>query len=247
MNYCLVIPHYNHFDLFSQLLPKLEELNLPCIIIDDGSDKETIAALSKLITSKHLFHLYKHPTNRGKGAAVITGCYHARALGFTHIIQIDADGQHDLNDISSFIEYSQANPHAIVSGKPYFEDSAPKIRVYGRRITDLWVAIETLSLKIKDSLCGFRVYPLTETEKIIDAYHIGSRMDFDTDILVKAVWGNIDLHYLPTKVIYHENSVSHFHYLRDNSLLIQLHIRLLVGMILRSPWLISQRIKDQLR
>lgn len=232
--------------LFSALIDKLKQQSIPCVIIDDGSEAEVLAELEALTKDEPSFHLFKHTQNRGKGAAVITGCYHARALGFTHIIQIDADGQHDLNDVAKFIEHSQKFPNKIISGKPFFEESAPKIRVYGRRITDLWVAIESLSFKIKDSLCGFRIYPLTETEKIIDRYHIGSRMDFDTDILVKSVWVNVELDYIPTKVIYHENSVSHFHYLRDNLLLIRLHVRLILGMIIQSPILLGRRLKSLL-
>lgn len=244
MNYCLLIPHYNHLDLFKQLAPKLKKLGLPCVIVDDGSDPETLHALEQLVAEGDNCHLFAHRYNRGKGAAVITAFYHARHLGFTHGIQIDADGQHNLDDIEQFITYSKAHPRTIISGKPFFEDNAPKIRVYGRRVTDFWVALETLSLRIKDSLCGFRVYPLASVEKVIDAYHIGPRMNFDTDILVKAVWADIPLHFIPTKVIYHENSVSHFHYLRDNALLIQLHCKLLTGMLIRLPWLLYRRITE---
>lgn len=242
MKYCFLIPHYNHCQLFEQLLPKLRALAMPCIIVDDGSDIHALTKLEALLAGDANFFLVKHPRNRGKGAAVITAIYHGRHLGYSHGIQVDADGQHDLLDVKHFIEYSVQHPQTIVSGKPYFEDSAPKIRVYGRRITDFWVALETLSLQIKDSLCGFRIYPFDAMEKIIDRYHIGPRMNFDTDIMVKAVWANIPLHFIPTKVIYHENSVSHFHYLRDNGLLIQLHCRLLSGMILRSPMLLARSL-----
>ena len=233
--------------MFCALLPKLKSLDLPCIVVDDGSDIKNTEKLNDALDDEPNFFQIKHEYNRGKGAAVMSACYHARFLGFTHVIQIDADGQHNLHDIQQFVDYSAQHPHAIISGKPYFEDSAPKIRVYGRRITDFWVALETLSLQIKDSLCGFRVFPLDETEKIIDNYHIGSRMNFDTDILVKAVWANIPLHFIPTKVIYPENNISHFHYIRDNSLLIQLHVRLMCGMLIRSPMLITRRIKSLLR
>lgn len=229
--------------MFCALLPKLKALDLPCIVVDDGSDIRNLEKLDDALSDEPNFFQIKHEHNRGKGAAVISACYHARFLGFTHVIQVDADGQHNLHDIQQFVDYSAQHPHTIISGKPYFEDSAPKIRVYGRRITDFWVALETLSLQIKDSLCGFRVFPLDETEKIIDNYHIGSRMNFDTDILVKAVWANVSLHFIPTKVIYPENNISHFHYLRDNSLLIQLHVRLMFGMIIRSPMLIARRLK----
>jgi len=118
---------------------------------------------------------------------------------------------------------------------PQFDDSAPKARVYGRKVTDFWVALETTSLAIKDSLCGFRIYPLTEFEHVFDKYHIGKRMDFDTDVLVKSVWEGIDIRFIETNVIYFENSVSHFHYLQDNLRLIWLHTRLMCGMLVRLP------------
>ncbi len=246
MKYCLVIPHYNHQDAFSNFLPRLMQLNIPCVIVDDGSERDAVSVINKLIIGNENIYFFEHGYNRGKGAAVITGAYHARSLGFTHIVQIDADGQHDINDIEKLIAFSRENPETIVSGKPYFDVSAPKTRVYGRRITDFWVALETLSLKIKDGLCGFRVYPLSGFEKIIDRWHLGVHMDFDTEILVKAVWLDIPLHFIATKVIYPENSISHFHYLRDNSLLIRLHIRLLLGMLIRSPLLLMQRLKTML-
>ncbi len=251
MKYCFVVPHYNHHQAFAKFLPILASLSIPCIIVDDGSEANSLQSVQSSIetlnaSAEQSVDLYflKHAFNRGKGAAVFTGAYYARALGFTHIIQIDADGQHDINDVAAFIEYSQSQPEAIVSGKPYFDETAPKLRVYGRRVTDLWVALETLSFQIKDGLCGFRIYPLSQVEKILDKYHIGVRMDFDTEMLVKAVWADVPLHFMPTKVIYPENGVSHFHYRRDNFILISLHTRLILGMLIHSPMLIMRRLKS---
>jgi len=249
MNYCFIIPHFKHYDAFAKFLPRLVKLGITCIIVDDGSDSPSIDKLEELLfdikktSDAPELYLLKHSFNRGKGAAFFTGAYYARALGYTHAIQIDADGQHDLKDVADFIEYSNNHPDTIVSGKPYFEDDAPKVRVYGRRVTDFWVALETLSLQIKDSLCGYRVYPLQQVEHILDAYHIGVRMDFDTEMLVKAVWLDIPLHFMPTKVIYPEGAVSHFNYTRDNFLLISLHIKLIFGMLVRSPFFIIRNIK----
>src|SRR5690606_7671316 len=104
----------------------------------------------------------KHTRNRGKGAAVKTGFCYARILGFSHAIQIDADGQHDSAAVSQFVEVSKSNPDTIICGHPLFDESAPKVRLYGRKVTDFWVALETLSFAVKDSLCGFRVYPLDQ-------------------------------------------------------------------------------------
>jgi len=165
----------------------------------------------------------------------------ARTLGFTHVLQIDADGQHDISDIKQFIELSEQNPESLISGHPQFDETAPKARLYGRKVTDFWVAFETLSFSIKDSLCGFRMYPLTQFELIHDKHHIGKRMTFDTDVMVKSVWENVDIKFIPTKVIYHENSASHFHYLRDNLQLISLHSKLMCGMLLRLPVLLFRK------
>ncbi len=253
MNYCFIIPHFNHHDAFAGFLPSLVKLGIACIIVDDGSNELSIDKVEELVASikgandTPGVYLLKHGANRGKGAAFFTGAYYARTLGYTHAIQIDADGQHDLNDVAGFVDYSREHPDTIVSGKPYFEADAPKVRVYGRRVTDFWVALETLSLQIKDSLCGYRVYPLHQVEKILDAYHIGVRMDFDTEMLVKAVWLDIPLHFMPTKVIYPEGAVSHFNYTRDNFLLISLHVKLILGMLVRSPFFIVKKIKRVFR
>lgn len=242
--YCLLVPHYNHFDQFQAFLPKLLETELPIIIVDDGSEQSQLDKLNASIENVDRIHLFKHPRNRGKGAASLTGMTHACALGFTHAIQIDADGQHDINDIPRFVELSSKKPDTIICGQPVFDESAPKVRLYGRKVTDFWVALETLSFKIKDSLCGYRVYPIHSVELITDRYFVGRRMDFDTDILVKGVWADVDIEFLTTKVIYLEQSVSHFNYLRDNLLLIKLHTRLMFGMAFRLPSLLYRRIRS---
>ena len=244
---CLVVPHYNHIANLAAFLPKLMAVGLPCIVVDDGSDAVSNQQLHALLNerskrSTDQIDLIEHAHNQGKGAAVLSGINHARNTGYSHVIQIDADGQHDVQDIDLFIKYCRANPEHIVSGAPRFDSSAPKSRVYGRKVTNFWVAIETLSLGIKDSLCGFRAYPLKPLKHLTENYQLGTRMDFDTEILVKAVWARITIHFISTNVIYPNDSVSHFNYLRDNFVLIGLHVRLILGMLIRLPKLIIWRI-----
>lgn len=242
MKTCIVIPHFNQTDLFIEFLPALSKSGMHCIIVDDGSKPENVDRIEQALQTQSFEHTFiKHGYNRGKGAAVFTGASAARLSGFTHILQIDADGQHNINDIKAFFDMSEKFPEAIISGWPQFDETAPKARLYGRKVTDFWVSIETLSFKIKDSLCGFRVYPLTQLEQINDIYHIGKRMTFDTDVMVKSVWEGVDVKFIPTNVIYHEVSSSHFHYLRDNVRLIVLHARLMVGMLLRLPKLVFRK------
>ena len=245
MSYCLLIPHYNHERQFIAFLPQLVASGLPLVIVDDGSNPDSRAQVEAAITHYTNVHFFALQRNRGKGAAVKAGFTFARNLGFTHAIQIDADGQHDVADIEKFVQCSQQQPDAIICGKPVFDSSAPKARVYGRKVTDFWVALETLSLRIKDGLCGFRVYPLNAIEDVLDCHFIGNRMDFDTELLVKAVWCNTTLVFLNTNVIYPAQSVSHFNYLRDNLLLIKLHSRLMFGMLIRLPVLLWQRLRGQ--
>ena len=244
MSYCLLIPHYNHHHQLIRFLPKIAASGSPCVIVDDGSSEESIQLLQDALTDYPNTRLFLQRRNRGKGGAVKAGFYHARSLGFTHAIQIDADGQHNLDDLPEFIRISNENPQAIICGKPVFDASAPKARLYGRKVTDFWVALETLSLKIKDGLCGFRVYPLTESEILLDHYFISNRMDFDTEFLVKAVWLKTQLIFVKTKVIYPENNISHFNYLRDNLQLIKLHSRLMLGMLVRFPLLLWHRLQE---
>lgn len=243
---CLVVPHYNHTQSFRAFLPKLASLNLPCIVVDDGSGPAAKSDLLTMLMDYPDMQLFEHQRNRGKGAAMWTGAHAARSAGFTHMLQIDADGQHDVADVARFLSDANDYPNAIISGAPQFEDSAPKARVYGRKVTDFWVALETGSLQIKDSLCGFRVYPLNEFELVFDKYHIGKRMDFDTDVLVKSVWEGVEVRFIDTKVVYLENSVSHFHYLQDNVRLIWLHTRLMLGMAVRLPIRLVRLVKSLL-
>ena len=245
MSYCFLVPHYNHSQQFIEFLPLLLSTGLPIVVVDDGSEREQLDLLESTLRDIDNVFLYAHPRNRGKGAAALAGLTHASALGFTHAIQIDADGQHKASDVEQFIALSKTRPRTIVCGKPVFDESAPKVRLYGRKITDFWVALETLSLKIKDSLCGFRIYPLACLEEVADRYYLGRRMDFDTEVLVKSIWAGIDIEFLPTKVVYLEDSVSHFHYLKDNISLIKLHTRLMIGMIVRAPILIFRRVRNK--
>ncbi|MFK7859941.1 MAG: glycosyltransferase family 2 protein [Granulosicoccus sp.] len=244
MTYCWVVPHYNHAtDFRTHLLPRLVDSVLPCIVVDDGSDPSNLEQLKTEVARYESITLVQHESNQGKGAAVLTGCRHARTLGFTHIIQIDADGQHEPADASRFISASQNAPRAIVSGYPIFDESVPKVRKYGRRITTFWVMLETCSLQIKDALCGYRVYPLDTVEQLVERFHFGHQMEFDTEILVKAVWQDVPIVFIDTKVQYFDGGISHFHYTRDNLNLIKLHTGLMLRSFLRVPTLLLRRLR----
>ncbi len=78
----------------------------------------------------------------------MAGCARRRKQGFTHAVQVDADGQHDLDDLPNCSRPPRrATPTALICGEPRFDESVPKSRLYGRKLTAFWVAVETLSLQ----------------------------------------------------------------------------------------------------
>ena len=237
----ILVPHYEHLDQFTAYLPALLAAGAPLLVVDDGSGEATVRQLRALADAEG-FALVCRDMNGGKGEAMLTGFAAANEAGYTHALQVDADGQHDPEDIPRFLACAQARSDTLVCGAPVFGDDAPWVRVWGRKLTDLMVALESWSTGVRDSLCGFRVYPLEQTLAVIDGHRPGARMDFDADLLVALRWAGMPLHFLPTKVRYPDQGVSHFRYVADNVRMVGLHVRLMLRMLLRSPILLADRI-----
>ncbi|WP_425968648.1 glycosyltransferase family 2 protein [Aeromonas dhakensis] len=231
MNPCLLIPCYNHAGPLAAVLARLAEFELPCLLVDDGSEPVAAAALDALAARYPWVSLLRHPHNQGKGGAVMTGLRRAHELGFSHALQVDADGQHDLTDLPALLAEARQHPAALVSGRPLYDDSVPKGRLYGRYITHVWVWIETLSFAIKDSMCGFRVYPLASTCALLERVTLGRRMDFDTEVMVRLHWAGVPMRFVPTRVIYPVDGRSHFRLFRDNLDISWMHTRLVCRLL----------------
>lgn len=231
MNPCILIPCYNHAATLAAVLARLAEFKLPCLLVDDGSEPVAAAALDALAAQHPWVSLLRHPHNQGKGGAVMTGLRRAHELGFSHALQVDADGQHDLTDLPALLAEARQHPAALVSGRPLYDDSVPKGRLYGRYITHVWVWIETLSFAIKDSMCGFRVYPLASTCALLERVALGRRMDFDTEVMVRLHWAGVPMRFVPTRVIYPVDGRSHFRLFRDNLDISWMHTRLVCRLL----------------
>lgn len=238
---CFVIPNYNHHEVFERVVKELSEFNLPIIIVNDASNQTTTELLQSLANDNSLITLIERKENGGKGAAVKDGMKLAYAKGLTHGFQIDADGQHNLADIKRFLSLSNDSPDSVICGYPVYDESVPLGRLIPRYITHFWVWIETLSFHIKDSMCGFRVYPLQQLISLLNRDKLGERMDFDIEVLVRLFWQGNQLEFLPTRVIYPEQGVSHFNLFKDNWLISKMHTRLFFAMLLRIPRLINMK------
>jgi predicted LPLAT superfamily acyltransferase len=238
----IVIPIYNHKDEIGTTLERLMPHALPIFVVDDGSDEATQAVLAALAQRwSPRVSVLRLAVNGGKGAAVMAGLRAARDAGFTHALQIDADGQHDAADVPRFLDAARAAPDAVVLGRPIYDETVPKARLYGRYLTHVWVWIETLSFAIPDSMCGFRLYPLDAACALIDSVQLPTRMDFDIEILVRLSWRALRFVTIPTRVTYVPGGLSHFDVVRDNVRISKSHTRLVAGMLLRLPVLLARK------
>ena len=237
---CALIPVYNHEHALPAVVTALLEAGLPCVLVDDASSPACAAVIDQLAVAPDTY-LLRLAENQGKGGAVMAGLREAQRLGFRHALQVDADGQHDLHAVQAFLDESRAHPEAIVCGYPQYDASVPKGRLYARYLTHVWVWINSLSLHIRDSMCGFRVYPLAASVALIDSATLGTRMDFDSEILVRLSWRQQPMRWLPTRVHYPADGISHFRLWQDNVLISKMHTRLFFGMLCRAPWLLYRR------
>ena len=243
MKLCAVVPVYNHGNTIGAVVAALRANDLPCVLVDDGSNATCAAVLTALANRESAgVELLRLPQNLGKGGAMQAGLKQAAALGYSHALQIDADLQHDIADIPAFIAAAEQHPDQLICGRPVYDDSVSKGRLYGRYATHIWVWINTLSLEITDSMCGFRVYPLAPVVALINQVQIGRRMDFDVEILVRLHWRGLRIFSLPTKVRYPAGGVSHFRLLRDNVLISWMHTKLFFGMLVRAPILLARKL-----
>lgn len=242
-NPCLLIPVYNHEGPLPSIVKRLAAYGLPCVLVDDGSAPACASVIQELTEQHSWVQSVRHEINRGKGGAVKTGIQWAKAQGYSHAVQIDADGQHDLSDLDKFLTAARRHPEATIIGRPIFDDSIPKLRFYARYLTHVWVYINTLSLQIADAMCGYRVYPVDACAKLIESTHLEERMAFDVEILVRLYWQGLNIVSIPTHVGYPQDGVSHFRGLEDNLRISLTHARLFFGMLVRLPILIGRHFR----
>lgn len=236
----VLIPVYDHETCLADIVRALRTKNLPVILVDDGSHRSCALEIERIANTVPGVFMTRNAINGGKGAAVITGFETAANAGFTHVLQVDADGQHDLLAVDDFLADARANPEAMICGAPVYDDSIPTARLNGRRISNWWVHVNSLTNAVEDALCGFRVYPLSAVTAVLKREHVGQRMDFDLEILVRLLWQGTKIINRKVRVTYPKDGVSHFDLVRDNLRISLMHARLFFGMLVRLPRLLAR-------
>ena len=225
MKACLLIPNYDHGDEIIAVVGALEQHGLECLVVDDGSGVRTRDVLERLSRERPWLTIHMRERNGGRGAALMTGYRLAAQRGFSHVIQLDADGQHNADDVPLFLAEISRDPDALVLGAPIFDASVPRSRLYGRQLSRLMVWISTLSFDIVDPLCGFRAIPLEAALELMDTVEMGDHMEFDPELLIHLHRRGVRVRTVPTRVVYAAGGLSHFEPMRDSARMTRVYTR----------------------
>lgn len=239
---CAVIPSRNHYLVIGEVVRRLRACGLAVYLVDDESGEPARSALAALHAPAAGVTVIRRESRGGKGGAVVTGFEAAAAAGYSHVLQVDADGQHDLESLPALLDMAQHWPRDLISGVPRYDDSISLGRRLGRYVTHFWVWAETLSFQIRDSMCGFRVYPLQPVLALLASEPVGRFMDFDIEILVRLSWRGVRIRPLPVAVIYPAENISNFELWQDNWRITKMHTRLVFTMLWRLPGILQHRL-----
>ncbi|MDH4100383.1 MAG: DUF2062 domain-containing protein [Nitrospirota bacterium] len=225
----IVIPLFNHGATVRDVAERTLAVHDRVLVVDDGSTDgggDTLRGLN--------VQLVRHEVNRGKGAAIMTAAREASRIGMTHVVTIDADGQHFPEDIPRLLEIAREDPLSIVVGKRDFANaSVPGSSRFGRKFSNFWLRVQTGRV-LGDVQSGFRVYPVEVLERL-DLHE--THYSFEVEVLVKAAWAGIPLRDADISVYYPPagERISHFRMFMDNFRLSVLNTRLTIRSMLPFP------------
>ncbi len=224
----VVIPVYNHIETIHDVAVRSLEHHLDVLIVDDGSQDDVASMVSDLAVT-----VIRHNSNKGKGRAILTAARYADENNKTHIITLDADGQHYPEQIPDFLQKISNCPDAVILGVRDFASSdAPLSSRFGREFGNFWVRLQT-GVKVRDIQSGFRAYPvfvLRHLKYMFDTYA------FEDEVIVRSLWAGVSVKEVPVKVYYPKGDerISHFKKFRDNVKLTILNTYLTIRSLL--PW-----------
>ncbi len=208
MGICVVIPAYNAAETIRQVLLEISRFGFPILVVNDGSIDATVAAIEDLPVS-----LLGHERKRGKGAALKTGFAWAIEHGYSGIITLDSDGQHDPSAIPALLNAARNNGFDIVLASRYSQFcEMAGLRRYWNRF-GAWCMKKRTGFAIDDSQSGFRYY----SANMLRCLRLSANgYEMEMEVLLKA-WRNgfrIGSVAVPARVA-DGRGTSHFRPVRD--------------------------------
>lgn len=229
---CVAIPTYNNATILPRILNQVLLYSQDVIVVNDGSTDNT----DSILKSYNILKIISYNRNRGKGYALKKAFEFAREHGFDYVITMDSDGQHQATDLPLFLEKIRQNPQAIIIGsRNMHEENMPRKNSFGNRFSNFWFRFET-GIKLPDTQCGFRVYPLKPLER---KKFFCNRYEFELEVIVRLAWSNTDVVPLPIRVIYPPASerISHFKPWKDFTRISLLNILfVLIAILIIKPF-----------
>jgi uncharacterized protein (DUF2062 family) len=195
----IIAPTYNNARMLPDVLDQVASHGVPTLVVDDGCTDGTGAILAAWRGAGDGRDVVTHPVNRGKAEALRSGFRHATDRGFTHALTIDTDGQLDPAQIADLLHAARSHPHSLILGdRNMYAPDYPSRNRTGRRLSNFAVWLES-GLRVNDSQCGFRVYPLS----LVNALPCRSgRYGFETEVLTRAGWAGATVHHVTVSCRY---------------------------------------------
>ncbi len=237
---CVIIPTYNNDKTVLKVIEDVHQYVKDIIVINDGS---TDATEETLLQAKQFVSVISHERNKGKGHALLTGIRVAKSKGFTHIITIDADGQHFASDIPVLLSATEHNPEGIIVGyRNLTENNMPRGNTFANKFSNLWFRLQT-TINLPDTQSGYRLYNLASLKGL---RWITARYESELELLVFAAWSGVKITSVPVKVYYPpaEERVSHFRPVYDFARISILNTILCIGALFYGyPMLMVRKLK----
>lgn len=198
----VVIPAYNAASTIGELVSRISSFVAAedIFVVDDGSPDGT-----DLVARDLGVWVMRHSKKRGKGASLRDGCAKAVELNYEMVITIDADLQHDPDEIPNFVE-AAAHLDVVVGKRDISMRAMPLHRYVSNTITSRILSSRT-GTTIEDSQCGYRLYRTRVLRSVDSRYR---HFDYESDMLLKTVLEGYRVAYIPIKTIYN-NSKSNIH------------------------------------
>lgn len=222
---CVIIPTYNNGGTIARVVDEVWPHCHDIIVVDDGCTDNTREALQ---ACAHSVSMVSYAPNRGKGHALQAGFRRAMAMGYTHAITIDADGQHFASDIPALVAQMHKHPDAIVVGNRNLnEANMPRGNTFANKFSNFWFRLQT-GVNLADTQSGYRLYPLMRLHGL---GLITSRYEAELELLVLAAWHGTSIVSVPVRVYYPPAAerVTHFRPIYDFARISLLNVILCIG------------------
>jgi len=196
MRILILIPSLNDNNHLPTLIQEIQQnIDESILIIDDGS-------IIPISIKNENVEIIRNEINLGKGGALIEGVKYAFKNGYSHVITMDSDLQHDPNKLIDFIEFD--GTYELVCGQRIIDKQMPIHRQLSNKLTS-WIISILCGQPIFDSQCGYRRYSV---QCIIDAQCIEKGFQFESEVLIKFSRMNKKIGHILIPTIYGDESSS---------------------------------------